>query len=166
MAWSTPKTWTAGELVDVAEMNQEVRDNLNAIVPNGPGAWTAYTPTLTQSGAVTKTVTYARYMRLGRLIVVQGLLAVTGSGSASNAVVVGLPVAAAQAGNMNCGTGFIFDTSAVAGYAGHAILTSTTSIQFRPSTVTATGVLGATTFTDALASGDTIDFSVSYEAAS
>ena len=31
MAWSVPKTWTSGSAVTAAELNQEVRDNLNAL---------------------------------------------------------------------------------------------------------------------------------------
>lgn len=29
MAWTTPKTWAAGEFVDAAEMNAHIRDNIN-----------------------------------------------------------------------------------------------------------------------------------------
>lgn len=31
MAWSTPRTWTTGELVTAAMLNQEIRDNSNAL---------------------------------------------------------------------------------------------------------------------------------------
>lgn len=31
MAWTSPKTWAAGEFVDAAEMNAHLRDNLNYI---------------------------------------------------------------------------------------------------------------------------------------
>lgn len=31
MAWTTPKTWTVGEVVTAANMNLHLRDNLNAI---------------------------------------------------------------------------------------------------------------------------------------
>lgn len=33
MAWSVPRTWTTGELVTAAIMNQHVRDNLNVLNP-------------------------------------------------------------------------------------------------------------------------------------
>lgn len=29
MAWTTPKTWTIGELVTASDLNEQVRDNLN-----------------------------------------------------------------------------------------------------------------------------------------
>jgi hypothetical protein len=35
MAWSNPRTWITGEVVTAAHMNQEVRDNLNAVLPDG-----------------------------------------------------------------------------------------------------------------------------------
>ncbi len=31
MAWTTPKTWTTGELVTAADLNTHVRDNLTAV---------------------------------------------------------------------------------------------------------------------------------------
>jgi hypothetical protein len=34
MAWSSPRTWTTGEVVTAAHMNQEVRDNFLAAFPN------------------------------------------------------------------------------------------------------------------------------------
>lgn len=34
MAWTTPRTWTDGELVTAAIMNAHVRDNLNASAPH------------------------------------------------------------------------------------------------------------------------------------
>ena len=33
MAWSTPKTWTTGELVTAAQLNAHLRDNLNVVNP-------------------------------------------------------------------------------------------------------------------------------------
>jgi hypothetical protein len=29
MAWVTPRTWTVGQLVSAAELNEQIRDNLN-----------------------------------------------------------------------------------------------------------------------------------------
>ena len=31
MAWTTPKTWTIGELVAAAGLNEQLRDNLNVL---------------------------------------------------------------------------------------------------------------------------------------
>lgn len=67
MAWSTPRTWVAGEYITAAQMNANVRDNLNAVVPLGPDAWVPWTPTLTNITAGNGT-TQARYFRVGRTI--------------------------------------------------------------------------------------------------
>lgn len=166
MAWTTPRTWIAGEFVDDADLNEQIRDNLLAAFPLAVNGWTSYTPTLTQSGAVAKTVTYAKYQRVGRIITVQVFLSCTGAGTAANAVVVGLPVTAAHSTLISLGVGAIFDSSAGTVYKGLVIPASTTTIQFRPMNTTTAGVLGADTFTLALASGDTVDFTATYEAAS
>lgn len=133
-----------------------------------PGVWTDFTPTLTQSGTVTKTVTRGRYMRSGRWITASAYLSVTGSGSGSNAVVVGLPVAAVDLGGLHIGVGLIFDASASTSYRALVSIrsgTSGASIQLEPTHVTTADVLGVTGFTAALASGDVITYSVQYEAA-
>lgn len=45
IAWTSPRTWVAGEVVSAALMNTHVRDNLLEL--NGTAsAWTAYTPTV------------------------------------------------------------------------------------------------------------------------
>lgn len=46
MAWTTPRTWVAGETVTAALMNTHVRDNLKAV----GDPWVAYTPAWTSSG--------------------------------------------------------------------------------------------------------------------
>jgi hypothetical protein len=127
------------------------------------GQWTSYTPTLTQSGAVTKTVTHARYCRSGRSITAQVLLDVTGAGTAANPVIVGLPVAAAAVALVG-GSGYVTDTSAGARHGGILLLDSTTTAQFIPS-AGSSGVLGTAVFTAALAAGDIVAFTATYEAA-
>ena len=37
MAWSSPRTWTTGELVTAAMLNTDVRDNLNFLPVGAPG---------------------------------------------------------------------------------------------------------------------------------
>ena len=130
------------------------------------GQWTSFTPTLTQSGAVTKTTTYARYYKVGRFVHVQVLLAVTGSGTGGNTVTVSLPFTAAQAGGMSAGGGSIYDASVGAAYPGRVLLNTTTTAALSPTNVTTGGYLGAATFTAALASGDSIDMEFRYEATS
>lgn len=167
MGWTTPRTWVDGEVETASILNAHIRDNLNAVVPNGPDAWTSYTPTLTQSGAVTKTVTYAKYMKVGRLVVVNLLLSCTGSGTAGNAVKIGLPVAAAVSSAVPIGTGYINDSSANLIYYGLAdFASSTTEVQLLViQQGSAAAVLGAGSFTAALATGDGVGLYVMYESA-
>lgn len=46
MAWTSPRTWLAGEEPTAALYNAHIRDNFKAI----GDAWTAYTPTWSASG--------------------------------------------------------------------------------------------------------------------
>jgi hypothetical protein len=130
-------------------------------------AWTSYTPTLTQSGAVTKTVSYAKYMQIGKTVIVGVYLRVTGAGTGATAVSVGLPVAAAFTSfAIPVGVGQVFDQSAGINYPGILSITAATTASFVPSAQTATnGFLGTTIFTAALANLDEIGFSCTYEAA-
>jgi len=165
VAYTTPRTWVAGEFVDEGDLNEQLRDNLNAAFPVAVGAWTSWTPTLTQSGAVTKTVDEAKYMKVGRIVHLAIDLSVTGSGSASNVVEISnLPFAAAAANAKAIGVAFIFDASAADNHTGIAFLESTTQIRFLATRVS--GVLGTQQFTAALASGDAVRMSATYEAAS
>ena len=45
MAWTTPRTWAAAEVVTANIMNTHVRDNLKALTE-----WTSYTPSWTATG--------------------------------------------------------------------------------------------------------------------
>lgn len=132
------------------------------VFPLDTDAWTAYTPTLTQSVTVTKTVEYARYTKVGRLTIVQLSLAVTGAGTAANAVVVGMPF---DTVNFRCvGTGGIFDSSAGLWYTGMANRSGAATFNIQGSGVGS--AFGSATFTAALASGDVVTADLTFEAAS
>lgn len=167
MAWTAPRTWVTGELVTAALLNTHLRDNLTAIVPNGPDAWTSFTPTLVQSAAVTKTVTYARYMKVGRLVTAVMKLDVTGAGVAANRIDIGLPVTAASSGNIAAGSGAIWDASAAIWYAGVPILVTTSAVAILLGSGAVSGPMGATGggMTAALAAGDIATVSLVYESA-
>lgn len=163
----TRPTGEEGLKIYEADTDVEYTYNGSAYVPTAVlGQWTPFTPTLTQSGAVTKTTTYARYYKVGRFVHVQVLLAATGSGTGGNAVTVSLPFTAAQAGNMGAGGGSIYDASTGASYPGRVVFNTTTTAALSPTNVTTGGYLGAATFTAALASGDSIDMEFRYEATS
>lgn len=126
-------------------------------------AWTAYTPTLTQSATVTKTVQYAKYQRVGRTIHLAGRLDATSAGTAANTVVVGLPVAAASSLGV-FGSGHIYDSSTTTRYVCSFIGVSTTTASFAHDT--SGGNFWGAAPNIALAAGDVLQFAVSYEAAS
>lgn len=164
MAYQAPTTKTTGTLITAAIWNQDVVDNQNAAFPLGVGAWTSFTPTLTQSGAVTKT-TDAKYMRIGRTVHFKIKLIVTGSGTAANAVRVGLPVAAAAATDFFIGQGIIYDSSATLLYRALVTMADADEVFLSPTNSTVADVLGITQFTAGLASGDVVTLSGTYEAA-
>jgi hypothetical protein len=58
------------------------------------GAWTTYTPALSQTVAVTTSTTEGRYVRIGTLVVVRVRLIVSSSGTAGGIISVSLPIAA------------------------------------------------------------------------
>ena len=80
-------------------------------------AWVDYTPTLTQSATVTKTVVIARYCQFQKTIIGQLVLNATSAGTAGNAVQIGLPIAARTAGAV-LGSGYIYDASTNTIYGG------------------------------------------------
>jgi hypothetical protein len=128
------------------------------------GQWASWTPVLTQSTAVTKTVTYARHFKSGRTVTCTWALAVTGTGTGSNAVTVSLPFTAASSA---FGSAFIYDASASLWYPAVSILSSPTAIALGDTTAPSTGLfLGSTgtAFTAALASGDQVAGNTTYEA--
>lgn len=131
-----------------------------------PGAYTGYTPTLTQGGTVTKTVTRARHHKVGRDTTVRVYLDITGAG-VSGSIVVGLPFASAFADGEVIGSGFVHDASAGATYNGNIVQTSTTTVTFArtDAPIVGGGRIGADPVL-VLANGDVITFTASFEAAS
>lgn len=128
--------------------------------------WETWTPTLTQSGAVTKTVTYGRYQRIGRTVIAQCDLAVTGAGTGNNAITVSLPVTSAAAGSRVIGSGHVYDSSAAVNYSQNAVCNTTTTAAIH--STGAGQLLGVTgsAMNAALAAGDAVTFAVTYEGAS
>lgn len=142
-----------------------VADLVSTIFPLGVGAWPDFTPTLTQSGAVTKTLTYSKLQRVGRLVVANILLTVTGTGTASNQIIVGLPVVPAQAAMAApIGTFYVRDDSTGLFYLVGAVINAAGALIGIGNGVN--NALGVTGFTAALANLDTVGYSVAYEAAS
>ena len=126
--------------------------------------WTTYTPTLTQSGAVTKTVTQASYVQIGKTVNVRFSLLCTGAGTANNAVLVGLPVAC-EANSWVMGNVLLFDASAGIYYTGVVYDQTSTTIGFYISGATSLAGVTGGVFAVALASNDRISGVFTYEAA-
>jgi hypothetical protein len=152
------KTWVAGDVVTAADTN--------TYLSGEGGAWSTWTPTLSQSGTVTCTVTHAKYARYGRFIVFYTALTATGTGTGAAAVTLSLPTAAASSGHVIPGGGLLFDATANLNYPGVSYLSSTTAVALVPTTAPGNGVIGIVEFTAALANGDLIQMSGAYEAAS
>ncbi len=157
--------WVHGPIASNTATYVTAADDQGDFVPmNG---YESFTPTLVQSGAVTKTVNNARFLRIGRMIHVMVELTVTGTGTAANAVRVGLPVSAAAGGvgSFDIGVGHIYDTSVPTLFTGNVNLATADAVQFWPSADGAATALGVRAFTAALASGDLVRYSALYEAA-
>lgn len=119
------------------------------------GQWTDHTPTITQSGSVTKTTTYSRAVKIGRTVIWSFLLNVTGSGTGGSTVTLSTPYTAAQAGNMTVGAATLYNGAT--NIQGEWALNATTTIAMYQS---------GGFYTTALASGNAITGTVVYEAAS
>jgi len=159
MAYEVPALGTAGQVYTAAAHNIIVND----ILEFAPlvGVWSTYVPVLTQLGAVTKTVNYASYIVAGKLVIVSVYLDITGTGTGNNAVTVTLPVTAkAQAGIT--GVFYLLDAN-VDNYVGTVVGASTTTVAFYRANAGNTPVGVSPNFT--FANGDSIRFSVTYEAA-
>ena len=91
MAYVTPGTVAAGDVATAAAWNVLVGNDV-AFSPLAT-AWVSYTPTIAQGAStnISKTVTTARYLRVGTLLFVNMYLQITGAGTANNAITVSLP---------------------------------------------------------------------------
>lgn len=129
------------------------------------GAFPSYTPTLTQSGAVAKTLTYTKYTQRGKAVEGTAYMTVTGTGTASNAVKIGLPVPAATVAATIIGTGYILDSSANLLYTGLLTVLNSNEAQLLANVNgAAVQVLGAASFTAALDANDLVNVKFAYEA--
>jgi hypothetical protein len=133
----------------------------NIALALGFGALTDWTPTITQSSTITKTIVGAKYCRIGQLVFLDAAMNITGAGSTGNAIIISnLPVAAAA--NGVCGTARIDNTGTLL-YEGAAYMNAGAGqITFRAHLET--NDIGADP-SFALANGDVIKFHAMYVAA-
>lgn len=134
------------------------------ILTNESIQWQTYTPTVTQSSGVTFTISYCKYLREGSKVTYQGALVATSAGSSGSAITVSTPIASATSGSYRViGNGTIVDVSPFETYHLAAIQTTTTAISFQGDT--SQGNDFGITPAFAIASGDLINFNVTYETA-
>jgi hypothetical protein len=163
MAWTTPGTATAGDVLTAAFWNAEVRDNMVELAPFS-AAWTSYTPTLAQgvSTNISKTVNYAKYVRVGKVVWLAVKVSITGAGSAGSSITVSLPVSSA-ASAVIFGSGMFYDASSNLTYAGGGFVNTGTTVA-----IYAHGAAGNVVGVSpniATANGDEFFVSLTYEAA-
>ena len=137
--------------------------DVNLYLAGEGGAWTSWSPVVTQNVNVTITNTRSRLARYGRTIHFQIDVEVTGTGTGANDIFVSLPVTAASS-SVVMGTGWIFDSSSGIAYAG-PVQTTTTNVMKVLATGTGGGFYGSQTMTVGLASVDIIRLTGTYEAA-
>ena len=127
------------------------------------GAWTTWTPVVTQSATPTMTISEARYVKNGRTVTAELVVSFTSAGTNGNAIQCTLPVAGATYTGEKCVGQFSFLKSASAWYTGSCVLTSATALRFRTNAGTdAFGINPAIT----IGSADTMTFTITYDAAS
>lgn len=99
---------------------------------NFPGAWTSYTPTLSQGGItnISKTVTYAKYVVMGNTVFGQIYLRPTALGEDTTTFTVSLPVATVAPTNTVIGTGLCYSTYSTTTFVCAATVASSTTISF------------------------------------
>jgi hypothetical protein len=135
------------------------------------GAWTTWTPVVTQGSTPSLTVYSAVYMRVGRMITFEALVNITSTATAANDITISLPIAAkARYSGTNLiyfGVGAIYNANlgiinsgplnTISGLADKVRIKATSSS-------TSTQFLGGFEFTEALTTGDTVSVSGTYEA--
>lgn len=143
--------------------------DINTYLSHTGGAWDSWTPTVTQSGSVSVTVTTATYFKAGRLVTCRMQVNCTGvsSGTSSNAIVIGgIPYTAAVSVGA-FGHGYLYDASAPSVYPFIVTLGSSTTLKLSSTSANAADIsLGVTSFTAALTTNDIINCSFTYEATS
>lgn len=166
MAWTTPRTWVAGEVVTAAYMNANVRDNTNHLYGS---TWTTFSPTMTQSGSVALTTATGRYHYVGYRCTLHIFLDPSGTGTIANDIVIGnIPAAIAprvsgeiSAGNQEgaLGNGYYFD-SGTGGYTGICFFASSSTLKMKQANQTANV---GTAPSIAVAAADSMHLDITYE---
>jgi hypothetical protein len=162
-AWSTARdiSFTGDVTGTVTGLDGSSNESAGLTIAVAGSAWT---PQLNQDDDITSTVTHARYMRLGKLLIAWFNISATAAGSAGNAIEIqDLPVAAASADGIAGWARYNDSTGATANYNAFLYGQSTTSVRFRQEgTTSPLGTVGGGV---TVASGDLIQGVLVYETA-
>jgi len=163
MAWTTPGTATAGEVLTAAFWNANVRDNLDVLAPLS-AAWTAYTPTFTNL-TIGNGSRSSAYIQIGKTVIYSGRLdwGSTTSATASDTI-VSLPVAPTQTmAERSRGSAYFVDAG-TRGYVGVCYMPTTTTMAF---THTESGNFGGVNGTNPFTwtTNDNLTWTIVYQAA-
>jgi len=151
-----PGTWSAGDVLTAADLNDI-------------GVWQSYSPTLTQNGARSATITNAQYSQINKLCFVNFDLTCTTSGSAGSPITVSLPISAAAASSgseiRTIGSGFFYDASATDVILLNVGLVNSTNVGFNTELSTNPSVFFGNQPSLALANDDIVSASIVYQVA-
>ena len=162
-----PSSPFVGQLIYDTTLSQTLAWNGSAWgIVSDIGAWTSYTPVI-KGGAttVTATITYAKYVQIGKTVILQVQATVTSAGAASGRVTVSFPSAlpATIGGDMTVIGSFSIKDIGTAYYSGSALAFSTTTIAGLG--YGGLDTMGVHTPAFTLASGDVVSISIMYEVA-
>ena len=144
----------------------------SSLVNPAHGAWITWSGALEanvqQSAAfIARTVNIAQYIRIGRFCTYEFSMTLSGAGSAGQHVNVTLPFNHANGATaISSGTGGVFDVSAGLGYGAFVVPSTAAPSLAWFGSVTSTAAdnrLGVATFTAALATGDVVNGTITYQ---
>lgn len=162
MAWTSPRTWVAGEVPSATTFNTHVRDNLKAV----GDAWATYTPALTQWTLGNGTVS-GRFLSAGKLThySIRLTFGSTTASGGSGILTLSLPVAAEMGSNVTAfppvGWASLRDISAPAQRQWMAVLNGASTILIADASLTPIQATIPWTW----AAGDLLVVNGTYEAA-
>lgn len=158
---STRPTGVAGLQIFETDTNRVLtHDGTGWIIMSEPVQ--TYTPTLTQSGAITKTVTQAIYQRSNGRCQGQVFMSLTSSGTGGVVIVVGLPVATLIVQRGQLGSGVVYDGSTAYYDCGLVSYGAGGTQAYFKGWSTLAGGMGVAGMTAALVSGDQIGYHFDY----
>jgi hypothetical protein len=154
MAWTSPRTWVAGEKPTAATLNTHIRDNFKAI----GDAWASYTPTTSAITLGNGTLSGA-YMEAGKFVTFRARFILGGTSAITGSPTFTLPVTGTA--RTFTGDALYYDTSASAFFGGFAFNSGASSVVLRSDASASLSSTVPFTWT----TGDEILINGTYEAA-